>query len=280
MLFSLFSSLLTPFLLAAYHAVTGLSVLLVPVLGGLGPAAAIVVFTAAVRLCLYPLNRAQMSAQLASQKARAALAPAVQKLQRKYKHDPLRVQRETLELYRANGVKLAPGVGLSLVQVPVFLVVFRLFESPMVGGHHNGLLSDRLFGVGLGSHLREAFSGPSVLPGHVAVFAVLLAALAALATWSSRRMRASAVADLVGGSGAGRAIGAPASAPASAPVGAAHANATATAAATIAKLMPLMPYLAVLSAVVLPLAGSLYVATTTLWTLVERRRLLQPAQPD
>jgi YidC/Oxa1 family membrane protein insertase len=245
----LFSSLLTPFLLAAYHAVTGLSVLLVPVLGGLGPAAAIIVFTAAVRLCLHPLNRAQMNAQLASQKARAVLAPAVQKLQRKYKHDALRAQRETLDLYRANGVKPAPGVGLGLVQIPVFFVVFRLFESPTVAGHHNGLLSDRLFGVGLGSHLRDAFSGSSVLLGHVAVFAVLLAALAALATWSSSRMRAAVVADAVPGG-----------------------------TATVTKLMPLMPYFTMIGAVVLPLAGSLYVATTTLWTLVERRRLLQPAQ--
>src|SRR5947209_12736211 len=137
-----FSSLLMPFLVAAYHAVTGLSVLLVPVLGGLGPAVAIIMFTAAVRLCLHPLNRAQMNAQLASQKARAALAPAVQKLQRKYKHDPMRLQRETLELYRTNGVKLAPGIGLGLLQMPVFFVVYRLFESSTVGGRHNGLLSD------------------------------------------------------------------------------------------------------------------------------------------
>ncbi|ACU72100.1 60 kDa inner membrane insertion protein [Catenulispora acidiphila DSM 44928] len=236
-----FSSLLTPAIVAAYHAVTGLSVLLVPVLGGLGPAVAIVMFTAAVRLCLHPLNRAQMNSQLASQEQRTALAPAVQKLQRKYKKDPARAQRETLELYRANGVKLAPGIGLGLVQIPVFFVVYRLFVSPTIGGHHNGLLSDQLFGVGLGSHFRDAFSGSSALLGHVAVFAVLIAALAVLATWSSRRMRAGAAAT--------------------------------------AKLMALMPYLTVLSAVVLPLASGLYAATTTLWTLVERRRMTVPAAP-
>ena len=237
-----FHTLLTPALVAAYHAVTGLSLVLVPVLGGLGPAVAIMMFTAAVRLCLHPLNRAQMNAQLASQKARAALAPAVQKLQRKHKHDPMRVQRETIELYRANGVKLAPGIGLGLVQLPVFFVVYRLFVSPTIGGHRNSLLGDRLFGVGLGSHFRDAFSGSaasSALLGHLAVFAVLLAALGALATWSSRRMRA-------GGD--------------------------------VAKPLTLMPYLTVLGAVVLPLASSLYVATTTLWTLVERRRMVQPAQ--
>lgn len=263
-----FHSLLTPALLAAYHAVTGLSVLLVPVLGGLGPAVAIVMFTVAVRLCLHPLNRAQMNAQLASQKARAALVPAVQKLQRKYKNDPQRAQRETLELYRANGVKLAPGIGLGLVQVPVFLVVYRLFVSPTVGGHRNALLGDRLFGVGLGSHFRDAFSGSSVLLGHIAVFAALAAVLAALATWSSRRMRAGAAADVLGGAGAGFGAGA----------GAGSANPAAASAASVTKLMALVPYFSVLGAAVLPLASSLYVATTTLWTLVERRRMLRPAQ--
>jgi YidC/Oxa1 family membrane protein insertase len=239
-----FSTLLAPAIVAAYHAVTTLSLVLVPVLGGLGPAVAIVVFTSAVRLCLHPLNRAQMKAQLASQQARAALAPAVQKLQRKHKHDPVRLQRETMELYRAEGVKLMPGIGLGLVQIPVFFVVYRLFVSPTVGGHHNTLLADQLFGVGLGSHFRDAFSGSSVLLGHVAVFAVLFAALAALATWSSRRMRKSAATDAAG----------------------------------VAKLMTVMPYFTVLGALVLPLASSLYVATTTFWTLVERRRMVTPAQ--
>lgn len=267
-----FHSLLTPALLAAYHAVTGLSVLLVPVLGGLGPAVAIVMFTVAVRLCLHPLNRAQMNAQLASQKARAALVPAVQKLQRKYKNDPQRAQRETLELYRANGVKLAPGIGLGLVQVPVFLVVYRLFVSPTVGGHRNALLGDRLFGVGLGSHFRDAFSGSSVLLGHIAVFAALAAVLAALATWSSRRMRAGAAADVLGGGGAGAGMGFGAGASTS------SANPAAASAASVTKLMALVPYFSVLGAAVLPLASSLYVATTTLWTLVERRRMLRPAQ--
>ena len=261
-----FHSLLTPALVAAYHAVTWLSVALVPVLGGLGPAVAIIMFTAAVRLCLHPLKRAQMNAQLASQKARAALAPAVQKLQRKHKHDPLRAQRETLELYRANGVKLAPGIGLGLVQLPVFFVVYRLFVSPTIGGHHNNLLADQLFGVGLGSHFRDAFSGSSVLLGHIAVFALLVAALAALATWSSRRMRQGAMAD-------GAAFGAPVSASTSTSAG---GSAGASASAGVAKLLPLLPYFTVLGALVLPLASSLYVATTTLWTLVERRRLLQP----
>jgi YidC/Oxa1 family membrane protein insertase len=121
--------------------------------------------------------------------------------------------------------------------------------SPTIGGHRNSLLGDRLFGVGLGSHVRDVFSGPSVPLGHLAVFAVLIAALAALATWSARRMRRTAAAEAPQAPGAGA-----------------------------ARVMALMPYFTVLGALVLPLASSLYVATTTLWTLVERRRMV-PLQP-
>jgi YidC/Oxa1 family membrane protein insertase len=243
-------SVLTPVLLAAYHLVSGLTMVLVPVLGGADPAAAIVVFTASVRLCLYPLNRAQIRAQAASNKARAALAPAVQKLQRKYKNDPLRVQRETLELYRANGVSLAPGALHGLAQLPVFFVVYRMFASPMIAGHHNALMNGRLFGVSLGSHLADAFRGPVLVPGHIAVFAVLLAAIAAIAAWSSARLRKSASLD----------------AATEEPDGS-------TSAARIVRLTAWLPFGAVFTAAILPLATGLYVATTMLWTLVERRHL-------
>lgn len=246
-------SVLTPALIAVYHVVSGLSAALVPVLGGAGPAAAIVIFTAGVRLCLHPLNRAQMRAQAASQKARAALAPAVQKLERKYKQDPRRVQRETLELYRANGVSLAPGIMHSLAQIPVFFVVYRMFESPSIGRHHNSLLSDQLFGVGLGSHLADVFRGPVLAPGHIAVFALLLAAIAAVATWSSIRMRRSAAADAVGTSGAAGTSGA--------------------SMAGVTRLMAWLPFGTLITAAILPLATGLYLATTTAWTVAERRHL-------
>jgi YidC/Oxa1 family membrane protein insertase len=244
-----FMSVLTPVLLAVYHVVSGLTVALVPVLGGAGPAAAIVTFTAAIRCCLYPLNRAQVRAQAASRQARAALAPAVQQLQRKYKHDPLRAQRETLELYRANGVSLAPGTMHGLAQIPVFFVVYRMFESPFIAGRHNTLMSDRLFGVSLGSHLTDALRGPVLMPAHIAVFALLLAAIAAVAAWSSARIRRSAAldaaTDLPGG----------------------------TSAAAVTRLAAWLPFGTVITAAILPLATGLYLATTTLWTVVERRHL-------
>lgn len=237
-------SVLTPAVLAVYHVVSGLAAVLVPLLGGGGPAAAIVVFTAAVRLSLYPLNRAQARAQAASRKARAALAPALAKLERKYKADPRRLQRETLELYRANGVALAPGMLHGLVQAPVFLVVYRMFESSTISGHYNNLLGARLFGVGLGAHLADVLRAP-LSAGHIAVFAVLLAAIAAVAAWSSFRMRRTAAHE-PGSAGPG-----------------------------LSRIMALLPFGSLVTAAILPLATGLYLVTTTLWTVLERRHLQQ-----
>jgi YidC/Oxa1 family membrane protein insertase len=244
--------LLNPALFAVYHVVYGLAAALVPLLGGgLSPAAAIVAFTAAVRACLYPLNRAQMRAQAASSKARAALEPAVRKLERKYRHDPRRLQLETVQLYRANGVSLAPGILHGLAQAPVFFVIYRMFESSSIAGHRNGLLGSRLFGVDLGSRLADAFHGSAPVAGHVAVFVLLLAAIAATATWTSLRARK------------GPAI----------PPAVATSPSGDRSTAMAGRLMVWLPYWTVVTAAIVPLATGLYLATTTLWTAVERRHL-------
>jgi YidC/Oxa1 family membrane protein insertase len=248
--------LLDPALFAVYHLVYGLAAVLVPLLGGFGPAAAIVAFTAAVRACLYPLNRAQVRAQAASSKARAALEPAVRKLQRKYRNDPRRLQLETVELYRANGVSLAPGILHGLAQIPVFFVIYRMFESPSIAGHPNGLMSSRLLGVDLGSRLAGAFRGPAPVAGHVAVFALLLAVIAATATWTSRRARKS---------------------PAT-PSAVATSPSSDRSTAVVGRLMVWLPYWTVVTAAIVPLATGLYLATTTLWTAVERRHLQNSTQ--
>jgi YidC/Oxa1 family membrane protein insertase len=202
--------------------------------------------TALVRLCLHPLNRSQAKAQAASQKAREALAPAVAKLQRKYQADPARLQRETFDLYRKNGVSLSAGILPALAQIPVLMVMYRLFVSKNIGSQHNTLLTDQLFGVGLGSHLGDALAGPTAGIAHVAVFALLLAAIAAVATWAFLRVKATT---------------------------ATTATTTPQPTGNTARLLRFLPYGTVLTAAVVPLATGLYLATTTLWTVIERRHL-------
>ncbi|OLB65723.1 MAG: hypothetical protein AUI10_05565 [Actinobacteria bacterium 13_2_20CM_2_72_6] len=113
-----------------------------------GPAAAIVLATVAVRLLLFPLTLAAIRGE----RARAGKTGA----------NPL------------------AGCLPLLLQAPFFLLTYRLFLSPTIGGQANALLHGTLFGAPLWSHL---------LGGHPLVFLPFLVALAGLAWWTVRRTR-------------------------------------------------------------------------------------------
>ncbi|MFG3711281.1 YidC/Oxa1 family membrane protein insertase [Micromonospora sp. NPDC047730] len=227
---------------AAGSALSWLTTLLEPLAGGAATAAAIVVLTVAVRLLISPLTLAQVRGE----RRRAALAPEVRDLQRRYAHDPARLQGELFAFYRANGASPVSGCLPMLLQAPVLLVMYRLFTT-VDGG--TGLLAERLAGVPLGHHLGDGLGG-AVLP----LFGVLLAALLALAWWTSRRMRRAAAAT-------GTVAGAPTEGPG---------------AAVLGRLLPLLPYATVLVALVLPLAAVIYLVTTTAWSALEQAVLRRP----
>ncbi len=228
----------------AFSVVSTLASTVAPLAGGVATAAAIVLFTLGVRLLISPLTYAQVRGE----RRRAALAPRIAGLQRRHRGDPARLGTEVAALYRAEGVSPAAGCLPALLQMPFFLVMYRLFTSPTVTGRPNGLLTERLFGVPLGSHLGDAAGAAgAALP----VFAVLLALLALLAWWSSRRMRR-----------AGVLAGAPADA--------------GTGLAAVGRVLPLLPYATPLVAAVAPLAAGLYLVTTTAFTALEHALLRRP----
>lgn len=141
------------------------------------PALAIVAFTVLVRLLLHPLARAAARGE----RSRAALAPQVRELQRKHGKDKERLQRELTALYRDSGSSMFAGCLPMLVQLPFFMVMYRLFSSTALNGHANDLLGRTLFGSPLGLHWFSAPADP--------VFLVLFAALAVVA-WFSMRLLA------------------------------------------------------------------------------------------
>ena len=57
-------------------------------------------------------------------KAMQALQPQINALRSKYKSDPQRLQRETMELYRANKVNPLGGCLPMVVQVPIFYALY------------------------------------------------------------------------------------------------------------------------------------------------------------
>jgi YidC/Oxa1 family membrane protein insertase len=165
---------------AAYHLVFALTHLLTPVAGGLAAAAAIVLFTAAVRLLISPLSfRA-----LRGQAAMARLAPQVQALRTRHRRQPEHLQRELTALYKREGTGPFSGILPLLVQWPFLSVMYLLFRSATVGGGQNQLLSDGLFGVPLGAHW---LSGGGLLSVHDVLFLATFAVLAALC-WLSARL--------------------------------------------------------------------------------------------
>src|ERR1019366_3005354 len=130
---------------AAYHLVSALAAVFAPLPGGLAAAAAIIVFTMAVRLLVLPLSYYAVRGE----NARARLAPRVQELQRKHAHQPQRLQRELSALYQAEGSGMFAGCLPALLQIPFFSVVYRLFLSRTVGGRSNTLLSHNLLSAPL-----------------------------------------------------------------------------------------------------------------------------------
>jgi YidC/Oxa1 family membrane protein insertase len=236
---------------AAYHLVLALTTLLTPVLGGLAAVVGIVVVTMAVRLLVTPLTfRA-----LRGQAAQSRLAPEVQRLRQRYGKQPDRFQRELTALYQREGTSMFAGFAPLLVQWPVFSVLYLLFRSPTVAGAPNGLLSRNLLGVPLGSHW---LSGAGILSLHGVVFVSVLAVLAAACWFVARAARQALPQPALTSPAPGRA------ARGAAAPGAVPGSQALTAFGKIA------PYITVVIAAFAPLAGVVYLVTSTGWSAAER----------
>lgn len=269
---------------AAYHLVSALTSLLTPVAGGLAAAAAIVLFTAAVRLLLSPLSLRALRGQAAM----ARLMPQVQALRTRYSRQPERFKRELSALYRREGAGPFAGLLPVLAQWPFLSVTYLLFRSATVDGTRNHLLSDGLFGVPLGAHW---LSGAGLFSVHGAVFVAILAILAAVCWLSARLAKRSAPGAATAGTGTTRRAGRVPEAPARAahskkPRGAsappvrrgspdpAEALAGSKAPGVLAQVLP---YVTVVIAAFAPLAAAIYLLTSVTWSFAERRLFLRRA---
>src|SRR5262245_66498242 len=81
---------------------------------------AIILLTVITKVIFFPLTIKSMT----SMKAMQALQPQVNALRSKYKNDPQRLQRETMELYRVHKVNPLGGCLPMVVQIPIFYALY------------------------------------------------------------------------------------------------------------------------------------------------------------
>ncbi|MER6749720.1 YidC/Oxa1 family membrane protein insertase [Streptomyces fungicidicus] len=222
--------------------------LLQPLFGVSAAAAAIVLFTAFVRLLVHPLSRAAARGQ----KARTALQPRIAELRRRHGRDPEKLRRAVLELHTREKVSPLSGCLPSLLQVPAFFLMYHLFSSEEIGGRANGLLDHQLFAAPLGGRWADALGDGGVF-GRAGVVYVGLFAVVAVVAWFGYRLsrRMMAAQSATAGVGEGEQEQVPG-------LGA------------VTKVMPFMSFFTLVSVAVMPLAAALYVVTSTTWGLVER----------
>lgn len=160
----------------AHVLFTALSGALSPLLGITAAAAAIVLFTMAIRLLLLPLSWLAIRGE----RARAIVAPQSQEIYRQHLTDPERLQQELSKLHKANGVSMYAGMLPLLAQMPFFMVTYRLFTAPTVAGQGNDLLTHTLLGTPLGT--AWIGNGLAYTPVFLGLFAVI-----ALVIWLTIR---------------------------------------------------------------------------------------------
>ncbi|MCT7351325.1 YidC/Oxa1 family membrane protein insertase [Streptomyces sp. 15-116A] len=233
--------------------VEGLADALQPVVGGSAAAAAIVLFTAFVRLLVLPLSLAAARGQ----KAKAALQPKIAELRKRYGRNPEKLQRAVLELHAREKVSPLSGCLPSLCQLPAFFLLYYLFSSETIGGRGNELLGHELFGAPLGGRWLDALSGAGgggVFGQAGVVYLGVFAVVAAVAYGSYRLTRRMMAAGGVSGM----------------PAAAGGDVEQVPGMAAVSKAMPFMSFFTLITVAVVPLAAALYVVTSTTWSLVER----------
>ncbi|WP_457680161.1 membrane protein insertase YidC [Thermovibrio sp.] len=85
----------------------------------------IIVFTLIIKLLLHPLTHKSY----VSMKKMQELAPKLEEIKRKYGNDPVKLQEETMKLYKEAGVNPAGGCLPMLLQIPIFIALYELFLS-------------------------------------------------------------------------------------------------------------------------------------------------------
>ncbi|WP_425573684.1 membrane protein insertase YidC [Nocardioides koreensis] len=108
--------------------------------GGAGWALSIIGLTLVIRAALIPL----FVKQIKSSRNMQLIQPKVKELQKKYGHDREKLAQETMKLYKETGTNPFASCLPILLQMPIFLALFRLLDHAAKNGSGNGVLTDSM----------------------------------------------------------------------------------------------------------------------------------------
>lgn len=88
---------------------------------------AIILFSILMKLLILPLNIKQQKSMEEMRK----IQPELEKLNKKYKNDKEKLQKETMKLYEQHSVNPAAGCLPMLIQFPIIFALYRVINRPM-----------------------------------------------------------------------------------------------------------------------------------------------------
>jgi YidC/Oxa1 family membrane protein insertase len=159
---------------------------------------AIIIFTAIIRLALWPL----VKKQLHQSKAMRKLQPKLKDLKKSANGDRQKEARLQMELYKEHGVKPFSTIGTLIIQIPIFIALYQsvlklvndsnvLFtfsydfirELPAIQELANGTVEFSYFFLGFADLSRKAIEG-----GGIYVPALIIAITAAIAQYYQSKL--------------------------------------------------------------------------------------------
>ncbi|MBO0844605.1 MAG: membrane protein insertase YidC [Nocardioides sp.] len=114
--------------------------LVLPADGGASWVLSIIGLTLVIRAALIPL----FVKQIKSSRNMQLIQPRVKELQKKYGHDREKLAQETMALYKETGTNPFASCLPLLIQMPIFLALFRLLDHAAKSSQGNGFLTSDL----------------------------------------------------------------------------------------------------------------------------------------
>ncbi len=140
----------------------------------------ILLLTLLIKAFLYPLSYKM----LRSQAKTAALKPEIEKMKAKFKDDQQKIQAEQMKLYGEYGVNPLAGCLPTLLQMPIWMALFRFFPATIDFRQQSFLWAKDLSGYE--EFMKLSFYVP-MYGAHVSLFALLWGLSLLVFTWYSMK---------------------------------------------------------------------------------------------